>query len=198
MMDPFIDEFIRIRKQRNMSLEDVSQIMGISADAIRSYESGFSIPSLDFISKAKEIMGISTSADTLENTFVQGSFGRKIPLLTEYELINDCSERVMYYFELPHLEKYGESNMFALRYTGDDVPDKGILNNAILVFTRCEKVDRDGVYAIVKRDKLSIKTATFSDGKIRLELLDGKKRTPNFYKTVNARGRMVSCINTYK
>ncbi len=196
--DIFLNKFIRMREKRNMSVEDVSQIIGISADAIRKYESGLSAPSVEFVLKVEEFMQTSALSNNLENIFTQGYFGSKIPLLTEYDLINDCSDRVIYYFELPHLEKYGANNLFALRYTGVDVPDKGILHNSILVFVRCEKVDRDGIYAIVKREALSIKSATLKNGEIRLEVLDGKKRAPNFYKTSKASGRLVCCINNYE
>lgn len=196
--DIFLNKFTRMREKRNMSVEDVSQIIGISADAIRKYESGLSAPSVEFVLKVEEFMQTSALSNNLENIFTQGYFGSKIPLLTEYDLINDCSDRVIYYFELPHLEKYGANNLFALRYTGVDVPDKGILHNSILVFVRCEKVDRDGIYAIVKREALSIKSATLKNGEIRLEVLDGKKRAPNFYKTSKASGRLVCCINNYE
>ncbi|MBQ6998767.1 MAG: helix-turn-helix transcriptional regulator [Clostridia bacterium] len=196
--DSFLSKFIRMRKERNMSVEDVAQVIGISADAIRKYESGFSVPSVEFVLGAEEFMQTSALSNNLENTFTQGHFGSKIPLLTEYDLINDCSDRVIYYLEIPHLEKYGKNNLFALRYTGADVPDKGILHNSTLIFVRCEKVDRDGIYAIVKRETLSIKSATLKNGEIRLEVLDGKRRAPNFYKTSKASGRLVCCINDYE
>lgn len=196
--DAFLSEFIRVRKERNLTVEDVAKILEINADALKKYESGTVAPSVSFILKAEKFMQLFAMNNNFENIFTQGYFGSKIPLLTEYDLINDCSDRVIYYFELPHLEKYGENNLFALRYTGGDVPEKGILHDSILVFVQCTKVDRDGIYAIVKRDTLSIKSASLENGEIRLEPLDGKKRTPNFYKTSKARGRLVSCINNYK
>ena len=196
--DIFLSKFIRMRKERNLSEEDVAKIIDINADAIRKYESGICAPSVDFVIKAEEFMRISAHGNNFENIFTQGYFGSKIPLLTEYDLINDCDDRVIYYFELPHLEKYGENNLFALRYTGDDIPENGILTNSVLVFVNCEKVDRDGIYAIIKRDVLSIKSATIENGVIRLETVDGKKRAPNFYKSVTARGRLVCCINNYE
>lgn len=196
--DAFIDKFICARKKRNLTLEETADILGISAFALEKYESGVAAPSISFVSKAEKFLNINIKGDNLENIFTQGYFGSRIPLLTEYDLINDCDYHVIYYFELPHLEKYGENNLFALRYMGEDIPEKGILHDSILVFVRCNKVTCDGIYAIVSRDALRFKQAELSEGEIKMTPLDSKRRIPKNFKTVSAKGRLVSCINTYK
>ena len=88
--------------------------------------------------------------------------------------------------------------MFALAYTGDDIPEKGILNGAVLVFVQCDKITRDGVYAVASRGALKFKNAEIVDDNIiKLTPMDGKRRIPTRVKSASARGRLVCCINTY-
>lgn len=139
----------------------------------------------------------SAQISNLENVFVQGLVGSKIPLFTEYDFINHFDHRVVYYFELPHLEKYGAENLFALRYTGDDVLQKGIMHDSILIFKKCTRITKDGVYAVVSRNSLKFKRAELLDDKIHITPLDGKRRIPKLCKSASAVGRLVCCINNY-
>lgn len=196
--DAFMDKFIDFRKEHNLSIEEAAAITGVSTTSLSMYESGMMAPSIGFIEKAEKIIGFSTGDTNFQNIFTQGYFGSKIPLLTEYDLVNDCDYHVIYYYELPQLEKYGENNLFALMYVGDDIPEKGILNGAVLVFVKCSKITSDGVYAVVSRGALKFKNAEIVDSNvIKLTPLDGKRRIPTRVKSSSANGRLVCCINTY-
>ncbi len=196
--DPFIDKCIRARKKRGLTVEEAAKAMNMSASALRRYEEGRAAPSQAFIDKATKFLCTPASEDHLESLFAQGQFGNKIPLVTEADLMSDCENHIVSYYELPDLAEYGQNNLFALRYTGESVPEKGISENSILVFTRCKRVDRDGVYAVASRNTLKLKQAQLSEGRIKLTPLDNKKRLPQYFTTVSAKGRLVCCINTYK
>ncbi len=195
--DAFISEFIRARRERGITAEQAAEIMGIDTDALRKYESGAVSASVSFMERAEKFMGGFKAESNLENIFTQGYFGSKIPLLTEHDFINDCENHVIYYMELPQLEHYGNDNLFALRYTGDNVPDMGILKNSVLVFVLCDKMKDEGVYAVVKRDKLKLEEMRYVDGQMRISELNGKKNRPRFAKSATARGKLVCCVNTY-
>lgn len=169
----------------NLQIEKLNSVMkelGYSEDEI-----------LKYASVLKEII----KGSNLENVFVQGGIECKIPLLTEYDLINDIDHRALYYFELPHLEHYGAENLFSMVYTGESIPEYCIHKNSILIFKRCEKVTEDGVYAILSRDTVKFSKAEISGDSIRITPLDNKRHLPKIRKTVSALGKMISSINNY-
>ena len=137
------------------------------------------------------------SIDSFENTFTQGLVGNKIPLYSEYDFVNEDFDKVLSYMELPHLEHYGAKNLFALRYMGEDVLEEGIKHDSILIFTECEKIDRDGIYAVVSRFSMQFKKALFKNKEIYITPLDNKKRFPKISKTAKANGRLVCVINKH-
>jgi len=197
MNDIFVKKFRASRIALGKTIEEMAQCLGVDSETILKYEEGVIAPSLKFIEKAEEFFNISANEEGFQNIFTQGYFGTKVPLLSDEDLINDCANHVIYYFELPHLSKYGENNLFALRYKGNDILDKGILHDSILVFYRCDKIDRDGIYAVIKRKSLSIKEATLTDDYIRIVPLDSKRRFPSKQKSSVASGRLVCCINNF-
>lgn len=197
--DAFVDRFISVRKERNLTVEEAAAILDVSAKTLSMYESGVAVPTLGFAEKAEKFIGSFVEVTSFQNIFVQSDFGNKIPLLTEYDFINDCDYHVIHYYELPQLKKYEDKNLFALKYSGTDIPEKGILNDSILVFVQCDRIRCDGVYAVASRGALKFKQAEVLDTKeIRITPLDGKRRIPSRCKSASARGRLVCCINTYE
>ena len=196
-LDNFVENFVKFRRDKGISVEEASSLMNISPDTLINIENGFVVPSIKFIEDAKAVFNIESEKTDFENTFTQSYFGFEIPFVTEADIINDCTDRVISYIRLPHLEHYGENNLFAVRYMGGDVAERGILHGSILVFVNCEKVTCDGVYAIVSRGTLQFKTAERKDGKITLRVMNGKKNMPKTFKSAKAIGRLVSCINIY-
>lgn len=193
-----IKKFRKLRLERSLTEEDLAKKLGVSVETIEEFEKGTLVPSLKFLEKAEEFFGFDVADTTsFESIFTQGYFGTKVPLLKPEDLIADSSNRVVYYFELPHLSKYGEDNLFALRYTGNNVTSKGILHDSIMVFVRCEKIDRDGVYVVIKRGCLTIKDATIINGEINTINLTSGRPFPSRAKSSIAAGRMVCCINNY-
>ena len=61
---------------------------------------------LNDLEKAEKFIGSFVEVTSFQNIFVQSDFGNKIPLLTEYDFINDCDYHVIHYYELPQLKKY--------------------------------------------------------------------------------------------
>lgn len=199
MNNLLIQEFIRIRKERGLSLHQVSQIIGVSEKQLIMYENNELPMSFEFMMKVLQFAG-GDILSSLANVFTQGNFGCKIPLVSEEDVINDEDKSVEFYYELPDIEDYAKDGMFAIEYDGDDIPEYGILSGCKMIFVNCKSVDRDGVYAIISRDKLRYKKAEIiSDtGEIRLTPLDGARRLPKRFKKVSARGRMICAVNTYK
>lgn len=178
--------------------KELADTLGCSEDDICEYEKGTFVPPAELIRKAETAYGnIFSDDDNWKTVFVQGFFGPKIPLFIPEDLINDNYNRIQCYFELPNLRHFGENCLFALNYDGDNVPDKGILKGSILVFYKCDEVDREGIYVVSNRGKLTFKEVTVSDDKYRIATLDGKRRLPVFRKTAKALGRLVSCVNNY-
>lgn len=198
MRNLFIREFINIRKERGLTTGQAAEMLGISESELIRYESNKSPLSFDFIIKATSFVG-KEEFSGLANVFVQGNFGSKIPLVSEGDLINDEDTSVRFYYEVPDVEHYVKDGMFALRYTGADVPELGVLSGCTMIFVNCTSVDRDGVYAVISRDKLRYKKAELipETNEIRLTPLDGTRRIPKRFKKVSARGRMVCAINTF-
>lgn len=170
-MDLLQEKLIKIMKEQNYSSDEILKYSSIFKKVIKS--------------------------SNLENVFVQGGIECKIPLFTEYDLINDIDHRVIYYFELPHLESHGAENLFALEYKGESIPEHCIHKNSVLIFKRCEKVTSDGVYAVASRDSLKYKKAEITKDGIRITPLDNKKHLPQIRKTVSALGKMIASINNY-
>lgn len=197
MKDPIIEEYIRIKNQRGLSTQGMADILGINADALEKYESGMVLPSYNFVKKVREHLKIHAADSGFENIVTQGCFGNIIPLITEYDLITNCDNHVVFYMELPQLNEY-KDKLFAMCYKGESVPEYGILPESVLVFTWCDNIDRDGVYAVVSRGALKFKKARLSDGMINVTPLDGKRHLPNRFKSASAKGRLVCCVNTYK
>lgn len=194
-----IREFARLRSERGLSVGQAAKLLGITEEELIRYELKRSPLSYDFVMKAAALFG-NDKFSGLANVFTQGSFGSKIPLVSEFDLINDCDSNLRLYYEIPEVEDYVGEGMFALRYNGIDVPELGILNGCTMIFANCKSVDRDGVYVVISRDKLRYKKADFipDTGEIRLTPLDGLRRIPQIFKKVSARGRMVCAINVYR
>ena len=194
----FPEKFRRLRIEKNLTEEELAEKLGVDVVSIKEFENGTFVPSLNFFEKAEAFFGFSDDDFvSFNNIFTQGYFGTKVPLLREEDLISDNSNRIIYYFELPHLSKYGEDNLFALRYLGKNQPKIGIMHDSILVFVRCDKIDRDGIYAVIKRKALSIRSATITNGKIRMVYLSTPKELSTTAKSSIAAGRLVCCINNF-
>lgn len=54
------NKILKLRKQNNLSQEQLAEILGISRQSISKWESGQSIPELDKIVQISEIFGVST------------------------------------------------------------------------------------------------------------------------------------------
>ena len=198
MENNLIQTLVSIRKEHGLTIDELAEKLQWSAESICDYEKGITVPPVAFIEKAEKFFGVGISgADNWETVFSQGFFGPKIPLILPEDLVADNYNRIRCYFELPNLKQYGENRLFALHYTGESLPEKGILHDSILVFFECDCVDRPGIYAIISRGKLAFKDVTVSDDKYRIEPLDSKKHFPVFRKTCKAAGRLVSCINNF-
>lgn len=199
MNNLFMREFINVRKERGLTIGQAAEMLGIPESELVRYELNKSPLSVDFILKAISFVD-KEEFSGLANVLVQGNFGSKIPLVSEYDLINDRDTSLHIYYEIPDIEHYVQDGMFALRYDGANIPELGVVNGCAMIFVNCTSVDRDGVYAIISRDKLRYKMAELipETDEIRLTPLDGTRRIPKRFKKVSARGRMVCAINTYK
>lgn len=192
------EKFRSLRIGKNLTEEELAEKLGVDVVTITEFENGTLVPSLNFFEKAEAFFDFKDDGFvSFNNIFTQGYFGTKVPLLRDEDLVADNSNRVIYYFELPHLSKYGEDNLFALRYLGKNQPKIGIMHDSILVFVRCSKIDRDGIYAVIKRKSLSIRSATITNGKIRMVNLSTPKELSTMAKSSVAAGRLVCCINNF-
>lgn len=54
---PCVKQFLFIRKAKNMSAQDVSDICGVDVNSIRSYETGRRIPNLRTMEKLVQAVG---------------------------------------------------------------------------------------------------------------------------------------------
>lgn len=197
MKDLFIKKLNEKIINEKLNMADVAAKLNVDVKTLESYLNGMCVPGFEFILKARRIYDINDENDFLSNIFTQGYFGTKIPLLTKEDFANDCTNRVIAYYEIPHLNKYGENNLFALKYTGNNIEDKGIMHDSILIFHQCTSIEQSGIYAVVKRGALSIKEATVTDRGLRIVNLEARKRLPVTQKTSVASGRLVCCINNY-
>ncbi len=198
MRDKFIENLSKYISDNNLDLKDVADALNIDEIELRLYLNEDVVPSFKFISEAQRKFEIDIQdINNFENIFVQGYFGTKIPLLINEDFEKDNLNKVVAYYEIPHLNKLGENTLFALRYTGNNIIDKGIFHDSILIFQHCTEIDRNGIYAVVKRGRLCIKEAELTEHGIRITPLDSVKRISVTQKTSVASGRLVSCINNF-
>lgn len=198
MSDKFIENLAKYIYDNNLTTKDIADILGFDEREVELYLKQEVVPSFKFINEVQLKFNIDAEEkNSFENIFVQGYFGYKTPLLNDEDFIKDNVNRVIAYYEIPHLNKFGDNNLFALRYTGNNIVDKGIFHDSILIFHHCTQIDRDGIYVVVKRGRLGIKEAVFTEHGIRMTPLDSVKRIPVMQKTSVASGRLVCCINNF-
>lgn len=196
------NEFFRIIKElvenQGVSRSELADTLGCSEEDIYEYEKGASLPPAEFIRRAEDVYGdIFSDSHDWENVFVQGFFGPKVPLFIPEDLIANNYNRIKGYFEFPNLRHFGENCLFALNYDGEDFPEHGIRKGSILVFYKCDEVDREGIYAVSSRGKLTFKEVTVVGDKYRIVKMEGNRRLPTIRKTARALGRLVCCVNNY-
>lgn len=89
----FRDTFIRLRKERGWTQQNLSERIGISVGQVKKYEKGDSSPTLTILGKIAVVFGVS--ADTLVFEAGHGVAGSKLDpeLLARFEKVAQLPER---------------------------------------------------------------------------------------------------------
>ena len=73
----FHDNLITLRKMKNMTQEDIADIVGVSRQSVAKWETGETVPDLDKCKKLAEIFEVSL--DDLANYESEDSMGMALP-----------------------------------------------------------------------------------------------------------------------
>lgn len=73
----FHDNLITLRKMKNMTQEDIADIVGVSRQSVAKWETGETVPDLDKCKKLAEIFEVSL--DDLANYKSEDSMGMPLP-----------------------------------------------------------------------------------------------------------------------
>ncbi len=89
----FGERFLRLRKDRGWTQQQVADKIGISVGQIKKYEKGTSAPTLQILGKTATVFGVSADDLVFENG--SGVAGQKldVELLKRFEALSELPER---------------------------------------------------------------------------------------------------------
>jgi phage repressor protein C with HTH and peptisase S24 domain len=194
------------RKKRNFSQAKLAEMIGVSQDAVSSYEIGRNEPNLDTIKKIAEALGVSMAAlipDAREATkdVQEGDFNKNNTLLTakhQDEFIripifeNEASAGPGCDNEVDYIENYltlrddlirehlgiGARNLCVVKVRGDSMVPTIPIGEPVIVDHLVKRIDGDGVYVMRLKGSVIIKRVQVELG--GLKIISDNKSYPVF------------------
>lgn len=180
-MDTIGDRLKDIRNKKDMTLDEVAKIIGVSRQTIQRYESGV-IPNIppDKISKLANLF--NTTTDYLINGKTNSKKGIKIPVLGRVvagipvEAITDIID----YEEITEeLARTGE--FFALQVKGESMAPRIRGNDVVIVRKQSTVENKEVAIILVNGNEATIKEVQFQENGITLIGWNPAVYTPHFY-----------------
>jgi SOS regulatory protein LexA len=164
----------RLREERGINQRELAKKAGISHSYVSDVERGEAMPSLRFIEKIADALGVSPSALINRRGAEWEVIG--VPVLGSVPAGDPFSEEehLLGYMPLPKALVSG--NCFALKVTGDSMRDVGI-EDGDYVLVEVQKTAQNGQTIVGRiQNEVTIKRYYQIDGKVRLEPANARYR----------------------
>lgn len=161
----FKDNLKKLRKEKKITQEELSKIIGVERSSIGKYESSGVIPSVDVLNKIADYFNVSVDyllgrSNTPANPIDPFSFSNiqpvkkhRIPLLGEIA----CGEPI---FADEDFEGLIESDIgadFALRCSGDSMTGARIMDGDIVLIKKQDMVENGEIAAVIIENEATLK-----------------------------------------
>ena len=174
----FKDNLKKLRKEKKITQEELSKIIGVERSSIGKYESSGVIPSVDVLNKIADYFNVSVDyllgrsnapanpIDPFSFSNIQPVKKHRIPLLGEIA----CGEPI---FADEDFEGFIESDIeadFALRCNGDSMTGARIMDGDIVLIKKQDMVENGEIAAVIIENEATLKRVYYypKDGKLIL------------------------------
>ena len=174
----FKDNLKKLRKEKKITQEELSKIIGVERSSIGKYESSGVIPSVDVLNKIADYFNVSVDyllgrsnapanpIDPFSFANIQPIKKHRIPLLGEIA----CGEPI---FADEDFEGLIESDIgadFALRCSGDSMTGARIMDGDIVLIKKQDMVENGEIAAVIIENEATLKRVYYypKDGKLIL------------------------------
>lgn len=174
----FKDNLKKLRKEKKITQEELSKIIGVERSSIGKYESSGVIPSVDVLNKIADYFNVSVDyllgrsnapanpIDPFSFSNIQPVKKHRIPLLGEIA----CGEPI---FADEDFEGFIESDIeadFALRCNGDSMTGARIMDGDIVLIKKQDMVENGQIAAVIIENEATLKRVMYFKGKNTLIL----------------------------
>lgn len=165
----FKDNLKKLRKEKKITQEELSKIIGVERSSIGKYESSGVIPSVDVLNKIADYFNVSVDyllgrsnapanpIDPFSFSNIQPVKKHRIPLLGEIA----CGEPI---FADEDFEGFIESDIeadFALRCNGDSMTGARIMDGDIVLIKKQDMVENGQVAAVIIENEATLKRVMY-------------------------------------
>lgn len=161
----FKDNLKKLRKEKKITQEELSKIIGVERSSIGKYESSGVIPSVDVLNKIADYFNVSVDyllgrsnapanpIDPFSFANIQPIKKHRIPLLGKIA----CGEPI---FADEDFEGFIESDIeadFALRCSGDSMTGARIMDGDIVLIKKQDMVENGEIAAVIIENEATLK-----------------------------------------
>ena len=165
----FKDNLKKLRKEKKITQEELSKIIGVERSSIGKYESSGVIPSVDVLNKIADYFNVSVDyllgrsnapanpIDPFSFSNIQPVKKHRIPLLGEIA----CGEPI---FADEDFEGLIESDIgadFALRCSGDSMTGARIMDGDIVLIKKQDMVENGQIAAVIIENEATLKRVMY-------------------------------------
>lgn len=165
----FKDNLKKLRKEKKITQEELSKIIGVERSSIGKYESSGVIPSVDVLNKIADYFNVSVDyllgrsnapanpIDPFSFSNIQPVKKHRIPLLGEIA----CGEPI---FADEDFEGFIESDIeadFALRCNGDSMTGARIMDGDIVLIKKQDMVENGQIAAVIIENEATLKRVMY-------------------------------------
>ena len=165
----FKDNLKKLRKEKKITQEELSKIIGVERSSIGKYESSGVIPSVDVLNKIADYFNVSVDyllgrsnapanpIDPFSFANIQPIKKHRIPLLGEIA----CGEPI---FADEDFEGFIESDIeadFALRCSGDSMTGARIMDGDIVLIKKQDMVENGEIAAVIIENEATLKRVMY-------------------------------------
>lgn len=165
----FKDNLKKLRREKKITQEELSKIIGVERSSIGKYESSGVIPSVDVLNKIADYFNVSVDyllgrsnapanpIDPFSFSNIQPVKKHRIPLLGEIA----CGEPI---FADEDFEGFIESDIeadFALRCNGDSMTGARIMDGDIVLIKKQDMVENGQIAAVIIENEATLKRVMY-------------------------------------